>query len=258
MKSPISVLIVEDEIIVAADLQESLEQDGYTIAGIANNGLSALQIMKDNHVDLVLLDINIKGEWDGIETSQKLLEIKNVPYIYLTAYADDTTFQRAKETHPSAYLLKPFFLPSLRMAIEIAFNNFRHRMAGDISSESAEEIEMPKDNDSRDFVLRLEDAIFIRQSGKHVKVKLTDIVYLVADSNHVHIHTESNHYVLRRSMQSLMDELHSSTIIRVHRSYAINTAFVEKIKDNQLFAGAVKVPLGRNYKAAFLEKVNLF
>jgi len=109
MASLISVLIVEDEIIVAADLQESLEQEDYNIVGIANNGLSAVELIRENDVDLVLLDINIKGDWDGIETSRQIARYKTVPFIYLTAYADDYTFNRAKDTLPSAYLLKPFF-----------------------------------------------------------------------------------------------------------------------------------------------------
>jgi len=142
------------------------------------------------------------------------------------------------------------------MAIELAFNNFQQRLA----HEGRKEAPAMEDEDSanHDFVMRMQDAIFIRQSGKHVKVKLDDIIYLVADSNHVHIHTGGNQYILRRSMQSIMEELHASAIMRVHRSYAVNTAMVEKIKDNQLYMGALQIPLGRNYKDAFLDQVKFF
>src|ERR1700744_6364646 len=113
----ISVLIVEDESIVALDLQESLEAEGYTVSGVADNGVEALERYTALHIDLVLLDINIKGDWDGIETAHRLMAVKKRPFIFLTAYGDEDTFGRAKQTHPSSYLLKPFHLPSLRMAI---------------------------------------------------------------------------------------------------------------------------------------------
>lgn len=248
----ISVLIVEDELIVATDLQESLEQEGYHVIGIASDGETALRLYQAENIDLVLLDINIKGDWDGIETSRRLMSVKQRPFIYLTAYADNATFERAKETHPSAYLLKPFHLPSLRMAIELAFTNFRKQQP----ATTQPTIEASKEKDV-DYFVRMHDAIFIRHRGRHVKVQLDDIIYLSADSNHVQIHTGANLYTLRRSLQSLMEEFVGSALVRVHRSYAVNSARVEKMQPNQLQIAGVQIPLGRSYKEAFLQQIKV-
>ncbi len=254
--SAISVLIVEDEIIVAADLQESLEQEGYKVTGIAGNGRKALELYRTTDTDLVLLDIHIQGEWDGIETARQLMMTGKRPFIYLTAYADEATFDRAKDTHPAAYLIKPFHLPSLRMAIELAFNNFRTQQTATPDNRLQTGV-LPQEGDGSDYLLRMHDAIFIRQGGRHVKVRLDDIIYFSADSNYVQIHTPQHLYALRRSMQSLMDELQDSRILRVHRSYAINSHFIEKVQNNQLFVAGQSIPLGRSYKEVFMQQVKL-
>jgi DNA-binding LytR/AlgR family response regulator len=254
--SGISILIVEDEAIVAADLQESLEQEGYIITGIASDAMKALKLYHEADIDLVLLDINIKGEWDGIETAGHLMAIKKLPFIYLTAYADEATFERAKATHPASYLLKPFQLTSLRMAIELAFNNFRNQQTANLNDQLRTG-EVSPDKNGNDYLLRMHNAVFIRHGNRHVKVKLDDIIYLSADSNHVQIHTPDNFFILRRSMQNLLDELHDSTMLRVHRSYAINSSFIEKIKRNQVFVSGQSIPIGRSYKELFMQQVKL-
>src|ERR1700744_2221675 len=84
----VNILIVEDEGIVALELQESLQQEGFEVVAIVDNGPEALELVKNEEIDLVLLDINIKGAWDGIETATHLWKQKHLPCIYVTDYAD--------------------------------------------------------------------------------------------------------------------------------------------------------------------------
>src|SRR5690348_915471 len=107
MEDKLNILIAEDEGITALSLEDELQLEGYNVAGIADNGGEAVNIMKTQTVDLALLDIHLKGDWDGIETAQQLKAIKNIPLIYLTAYSDNITLERAKQTAPAAYLIKP-------------------------------------------------------------------------------------------------------------------------------------------------------
>src|SRR5687768_11309049 len=107
MNEKINVLIVEDESIVALDLATGLENDGYFIAGIADNADDAILVFKEHEVDIVLMDVNIIGKKDGIDTAIELLRIKQVPVIYLTAFTDTNTVNRVKQTHPAAFLTKP-------------------------------------------------------------------------------------------------------------------------------------------------------
>ena len=122
----VRVFIVEDEKIVSRDLQNVLESMGYEVVGVATSGEEAVGLIPEKRPDIVLMDIMLKGAMDGIEAAERIrLEI-DVPVIYLTAYADDTTLQRAKITEPYGYLLKPFDERDLSIAIEMAL--YRHRM----------------------------------------------------------------------------------------------------------------------------------
>ncbi len=114
-----SVLIVEDERIVAMDLQETLCAMGYDAYAIASSAADAMRRAAERCPDVVLMDIRIKGDLDGIETATLLRELYDVPVIYLTAYADEATIERAKKSQPYGYLLKPVNASDLRSAIEV-------------------------------------------------------------------------------------------------------------------------------------------
>ena len=116
----IRVLVVEDESLVARDIQNMLRSLNYEALGIVSSGELALQKASTAAPDLVLMDIVLKGEIDGITAAEKLWEEFSIPVIYLTAYADETTFQRAKLTKPFGYLLKPFEERELQTTIEMA------------------------------------------------------------------------------------------------------------------------------------------
>jgi two-component system, cell cycle sensor histidine kinase and response regulator CckA len=114
------ILIVEDEAIIADDIQMTLDDMGYETLGPVSTGQDALDMIAEYSPDLVLLDIRIRGELDGIDVANKLREEHPVPVIFLTAHADDETIQRAGRASPAGYLLKPFQPRELRAAIEIA------------------------------------------------------------------------------------------------------------------------------------------
>ncbi len=128
-----TILIVEDEGVVALDLQSRLIQMGYHVPGIFDNGIDLLKNGPDFLPDLVIMDVMIKGELDGIQTAQKLKEIIDIPIIFLTAYSDDKTFERAKLSDAYAFLIKPFDQRELETTIEIAF--FKHINFRKVSNE---------------------------------------------------------------------------------------------------------------------------
>ena len=115
-----NILVVEDELIVAKDIQQTLTSLGYTVPGIASSGEEALQKTEEFKPDLVLMDIKLKGDKDGIETAHEIKSKFDLPVVYLTAHADDETLQRAKVTEPFGYLVKPFEERELYSTIEMA------------------------------------------------------------------------------------------------------------------------------------------
>lgn len=114
------ILIVEDERIIAHDLKKDLENFGYSVCGIASSGRDAITLAEEAHPDLVLMDINIKGNVDGVQVAKVMKTRFNLPVIFLTGYADEATLERVKEVGPSGYLVKPFKQREIRAAIEIA------------------------------------------------------------------------------------------------------------------------------------------
>jgi diguanylate cyclase (GGDEF)-like protein/PAS domain S-box-containing protein len=116
------ILIVEDESLVAEDIRETLEGLGYHVTGIASTGDEALSMTRRNPADLVLMDINLPGSRDGIETTRALQQIRDMPIIYLTAQYDEATLERAKFTGPFGYILKPFEERELHTGIEMALH----------------------------------------------------------------------------------------------------------------------------------------
>jgi two-component system, cell cycle sensor histidine kinase and response regulator CckA len=116
----VQVLIVEDERIVAGDLRSRLRRMGYRVCGIASTGADAICLADEHNPDLVLMDIRLEGTMDGIQTADTIKKTHRIPIIYLSAYADQSTVERAKVTEPFGYLLKPFEDSELRTAIEMA------------------------------------------------------------------------------------------------------------------------------------------
>ena len=121
-----SVLIVEDEGVVALSIKAALTKMGYRIVGIAVTGNEAIALAVEQKPDVVLMDIHIKGDIDGIQTTEKLNKLMDVPVIFLTAYADDETVKRAIKTGSYSYLVKPYNPRELYSNIEFAI--YRHRM----------------------------------------------------------------------------------------------------------------------------------
>jgi two-component system chemotaxis family response regulator WspR len=123
---PMRLLVVEDEQIVALDLRGALEDLGYIVVGTAGSSEDALRKAEDEHPDLVLMDIRLSGDVDGIQTAAILRTRFQIPVVYLTANADDATLARALDTEPCGYLAKPYNQRSLHTTIEVAFR--RHEL----------------------------------------------------------------------------------------------------------------------------------
>ncbi len=129
MESP-SVIIVEDEAIVAIELEENLESLGYSVLDSVTSGEEAIERTRNLQPDLVLMDIRLDGDMDGIEAASNIRRHFDIPVVYLTAYTDDRTLERAKMSQPFGYLVKPFSRRELRPAIETAL--FKHSMESEL------------------------------------------------------------------------------------------------------------------------------
>lgn len=155
-----TILIVEDEKIIAEDIKNILEKFNYKIPKIVASGEKAIQIAKNNKPDLILMDIMIEGDMDGIEAAKRIYSEFGIPIVFLTAYADEKILEQAAESSPFGYLIKPFEDRELRATIEMAF--YKSKMEKRLRK-------------NRNFLLRVIDTvpnnIFVKdKSGKYLMV----------------------------------------------------------------------------------------
>ncbi len=118
-----NVLIVEDDNIIATLIEYRLKKLGYGIFGKARNETETLQSIGNNYPDIILMDINLNDETDGIMLAKKISRIKKIPIVYLTAHTDQETLNKVKETTPSGFIIKPFNDDDLRVSIELAISS---------------------------------------------------------------------------------------------------------------------------------------
>ena len=248
----INIFIVEDESIVAKDIQNSLTKLGYNVVGIANNGADAIEKVVELAPDLVLMDIMIKGNLTGIEASEKIKEQINVPVIFLTAYADESTLTRAKITEPYGYILKPFKEIDLHSNIEMAI--YKHREDAALLKE-------------RDFLYSLvenkeegsNDMLFVKANGKLVKVHLKDIYYVEALKDYVTINTLYARYTVHSTMKEIDKKLGNGEFARIHRSFIARLDKIQSIDSQNVILEDDKkiIPVGGAYKDELLQRLNM-
>lgn len=247
------VLIVEDESIVAKDIQNILLKNNFEVLGVANNAETALNYISQEVPDIILMDIMIKGNTNGIELSHKIKEEYDIPIIFLTAYSDMPTLEKAKVVEPYAYINKPFKNADILSAIEISL--FRHKK--DLERKKEKEllysiVEQSKDNTSTDI-------IFVKSGGKMVKIKFEDIYIVEALKDYVTFHTTHGRYIVHATMKFIEEKLGYKDFIRAHRSYIVRIDKIQSIENQELILENFpkRIPVGGNYKDDVYKKLNL-
>ena len=253
-ETAIRILLIEDEAILALDLADLLQGEGYAVVGIADNGPQALELYQEHLVDLVLCDIRIRGPWDGIETVRRLAAVRAVPIIYLSAFSDRATRERALLTLPAAYLLKPVTLDSLRVAIELALHTLNSQIAVVAVPETDGGARVVPPAIGHEPLLRLADQVFIRQNYRFMRVPLAEIILLQADNTHTLLFASGRKFALRLPLGQVLDRLASNDLVRVHRSYAVNIRRADSFTEQEIILAEQVVPLGRQYREEFLRR----
>tara|TARA_R110002050_G_scaffold11921_2_gene39590 strand:+ start:15926 stop:16666 length:741 start_codon:yes stop_codon:yes gene_type:complete len=243
MDQATKILIVEDEMIIAANISLQLTSLGYEITAIIPRGEEALVHIKKNRPDIVLLDIRLKGEIDGIETAQIMQKSFNIPIIYLTANADDSHFNRAKTTNPYAFISKPFKKLDLQRAIELTINRLQTE---NNPKNTPEEKSAP-------FILS--DSIFVKHLEKMVKVDIKDILYIEAERNYCRIYSKHKEYLLVMTLKDLDEKLPNKHFIRVHRSFIVNLSQIDEVARSHIVIGKKAIPVSKALKEELLTRL---
>ena len=229
--------------LIAANISLQLQNLGYEIGGVFPRGEEALAHLKEHTADIVLLDIQLKGALDGIETAAKIKELYDLPIIFLTANTDDLHFSRAKETHPHAFISKPFKKLDLQHAIELTADKYLHPISN----------KHPLSTTTSSPIM-LEDRIFVRHHEKMVKINIKDIQYIEAERNYSRIYCCNKSYLVVMTLKELDEKLPQEHFIRIHRSYVINLSQVDEVANSHVVISKKAVPLSKTYRKILMNR----
>lgn len=227
----IRVLIVEDSALAAEGISVTLRKYSLDPVQVCESGEEAVNYFQHNEVDLVLMDIVLRGTMDGISAAQLIRTIRAVPIIYLTDHVDEPNVNRAKQTYPANYLSKPYNEAELVRAIELAFNNALEARRQSRSKPPAEE----------DVFVRTDNQQFVRIDYK-------EVLYLEAARSYCNVVTDKATYTLCSSMNQVQEKFDNPDFIRVHRSYVVNSKRITKIDGNIVYLGGEKVDMGKEFR----------
>ncbi len=248
MNTTVKILVVEDEMIIGAKISMLLTQLGYEVTAIIPRGEEAVMHVEENQPDIVLLDINLKGNIDGIETATLIHKIADIPIIYLTANTDDGTFNRAKSTRPYAFISKPFKQLDLQRAIELTISRMAENQTGKIEPTDA----VAEEGDAS-FILK--DRIFVKHKERMTKITLEDILYIEADRNYCRIFTKNKEYLLATTLKIMEEKLSMQLFIRVHRSYIVNILQIDEVTESHVIIHQKSVPLSNALREDLLKRI---
>lgn len=239
--SKINILVVEDESIVAKDIQNSLKKLGYNVPAVVASGEAAVDAAEEFKPELVLMDIMLQGDISGIEAATQIKARFDIPVIYLTAYADESTLSKAKVTEPYGYIIKPFKEIDLHTSIEMAL--YKH----------SKESEVKKERDLYSSIItdkNTQDSIFVKSNSRLVKVKTNELFYVEALKDYVILHTKDAKYTVHSTMKDIYKKLPASEFLRVHRSYIVRLDKITAIEYPNLVMEESKklIPVGGSYK----------
>jgi DNA-binding LytR/AlgR family response regulator len=245
-----SILLVEDDHVIAANLQEQLEQQGYRITGHATNSDEAMALFQKERPDIALLDIELHGsKLDGIELSIALHSISPLPILFLSSHDKREFVERAKQAPMVQYVLKSAPIEQLLIALDTAFATFYSRRPAVVPS-------VPASSGSGCALYAAQDFFFVRQDYRHVRVEVADIRWIEAKEHAVKIVTDAKAIAFSVRLKSFLEQVPHPALMRTHRSWVVNTRHVVAYHRGRVMVryreGTQEIPLSDKWRESFL------
>ncbi len=234
------ILVVEDEMIIAANISLQLTTLGYELTAIIPRGDEVMYHVRHNPPDIILLDINLNSDLDGVDVAHMLQKEYNIPIIYLTASTDEVNFNRAKATNPYAFISKPFKKRDLSRAIELTVQRI---FAERLLERKPQIYEAP-------YILS--DCIFVRRQDKIIKVPTNEILYIEAERNYCKIHCHDKTHLLVTTLKDLEEKMAAKHFLRIHRSFIVNISHIDEIATSHVVIAKKAIPLSADLRKQLL------
>lgn len=234
------IIIVEDEALIADQLENLLTDLGYDCVGMADCAEDLYELLKENEVDLILLDINLGTVIDGIDIAHTLNHQYQIPFIFITSNTDQKTLERVKLTQPSGFIIKPFSAVHVKTEIELGLSKHQHSVPSN-------------EKDTKDY-------FFIKSNQRLDKVLYDDLIYLEANDNFCLLYTKMGRLTYGYPLKQAEEKLSAhANFMRVHRSYIVNLSHIEQLKGKVIILSNQKeIPFSENMRSELYDKLNLF
>ncbi|TLP77594.1 LytR/AlgR family response regulator transcription factor [Maribacter sp. ACAM166] len=252
MEQPIKILIVEDNVIIADDMQSMLEEIGYEIVDNVIVYEQAVEVLKTQQVDLVLIDIILASDKTGIDLGKHIRENYDIPFIFVTSNSDRATVENAKTVKPNGYLVKPFEQQDLYTSIEIALSNFiygKQNVAKGLSSEVVEK-DVPMSNSV------LKDSIFVKKQHLYYRIQFGDIQFIKADNVYLEVNTVDKKFLVRSPLKDYLEKLPQNKFYRAHKSYIVNVDHIDAINSKDIMINNTLIPISKDFKEFIISAMN--
>jgi DNA-binding LytR/AlgR family response regulator len=232
------IILVEDEPIIASDMEMILSRAGYEVVGVYDTGEEAIKAIVEHKPDLLLLDIELSGEMDGIALAELVSLRCPTPFLFVTSYFDKHTIERVERVNPAAYIVKPFQEKNILVNIELALQK---KLSRPVQSSTE----------------KLIDKLFVKNQHELIGLSTDDVLYIEAFDNYAYVFSSQSKYLLSHTLKSVEQKLTASGFFRIHKSYVINIKHISSIQEGYVFVKDIKLPLGKAYKAALYHSLTI-
>lgn len=235
----LKILIVEDDLSFALELELLVKKCGYTPLEPVDNSAEALEVIYSQSPDFILMDFDIKGRLSGLEIAEKTKNLQ-IPVLFITSYNEPETYQRAMSANGIGYLVKPINKYSLRSALEMGLK-------------SIHQVEEATDTFSSG------QALYFKKKGTFFRIDMADILYVQASGDFTVTFSSQGKFVNYIGINDLEDILDKKTFFRVHRSYIVNLSKVTSISfsQNKMEIGEEFIPFSRRVRQELMAKIKL-
>lgn len=243
----LKILIVEDDFMFGQVLEKRLLELGYIVIAKVADSDSAELAFRREIPDLIILDIELKSsKLDGIQLAEVLNKIERVPIVYLTAFSDKKTKERAKKTQPAYFLIKPCSKAQLEVAIDFAIDNYAKKQEAEIDHS------LKYHTPPLCVFYSANDFFFAKKKQRYVRVNLNDILWVKSNNSYVEIITAKNKLIGSMNLKDFTFQIQHPNLLRIHRSFLINLLKISAFDDRHVFIEKdnvlEEIPVGKTYR----------
>lgn len=218
MQNDFNIVIVDDEVLIAEFLKDELTALGYTNLRLAHNKQQALKAIAEVEPDLILLDIRMKDEKEGIEIAEEINRSFKIPFVFITAHSDKEIIRQALATNPLGYLTKPFKQMDVYAVVHLA--------------------ETQQEKNTEQFLV-------FKNGYETIRISCSTILYAQSDDNYIHIFTTDKKYTVRNTLEWFRENTPSAFFHQSHRSFVVNITKITKTTSKSVFVDGVEIPVSR-------------